>query len=207
VMAKVQHDQRLLKSVYLNTMRMTASVSFPIYLALAAFSEDVVLLLLGAKWLDSAPLLSILAVWGLIRSTGNPVGSLLLAVGKADLSLKWNLVLLLVVPLSLWTAAHWGILGLATGQAILMAVLIVPGWYFLVRPNCGAAALEYARTLLGPLFCALPTIGLAYIVVFYVQTPLYRLLVAASVAVPTYLLLSFFFNREWLGAMRQLLNR
>lgn len=207
VMAKAQHDQVFLKKIYLKTLRMAASINFPIYIALAVFSEETVLLIFGPQWIDTAPLLVYLAVWGMFRSCGNPVGSLLLAVGKADLEFKWNLALLFVVPPALWAGAHWGIAGLAITQAALMATLMVPAWYFLVWPHCGARAFEYAQSMLGPLVAALLAVGLAYLVVAAVSAPLWRLIGAAAVAIPVYLAMSYVFNREWLLAMWQLIRK
>ena len=205
LMARAQTDKAFLKFVYLKTMRMTASINFPIYIALAAFSREVVLLVFGPQWLGSAPLLVLLAVWGMLRSCGNPVGSLLLAVGKADLSFKWNLALLFIVPPVLWAGSHWGIAGLAMTQAILTGGLMIPAWYFLVRPSCGASAMEYAVSLLSPLVCALLAIALGFGAASAITVPMPRLLVAAVAAALGYLLLSYVFNRSWLMAMHQLI--
>jgi lipopolysaccharide exporter len=207
VMAKTQHDRAFLKSVYLKTMRMTASVNFPIYIVLAVFSRDAVVLVFGKRWIDSAPLLVFLAVFGMFRSCGNPVGSLLLAVGKADLAFRWNLAMLLVVFPTLWAASHFGIAGLAAGQAVLMASLLIPMWYFLIRPHCGARLGEYLLTLLSPLSAALIAVLVGYLAVSYLTTPLWRLGGAVLVAIPVYLAVSWVVNRSWLIAMRQLIFR
>lgn len=205
VMAKAQHDRAFLKSIYLKTMRMTASINFPIYIALAVFSEEAVLLIFGSKWIESAPLLTYLAIWGMLRSCGNPVGSLLLAVGRADLQFKWNLALLFAVTPALWAGATFGIAGLAIAQTALMASLLMPTWYFLVWPFCGARAAEYAQTMLGPMVAALLAVSLACFAVSSLSEALWRLFGAVLVAVPAYLLLSYVFNREWLLAVRQLI--
>jgi O-antigen/teichoic acid export membrane protein len=206
VMAKAQHDKSVLKSIYLKTMRMTASINFPIYIALAVFSKETVVLLFGLQWTEAAPLLVYLAIWGMFRSCGNPVGSLLLAVGRADLSFKWNLALLFVIPPALWASSHWGIAGLAIAQAALMATLMIPAWYFLVWPHCGARAGEYAQSMLGPLAAALLAVALAYLAVAGLTMPHWRLCAASAVAIPLYFAMSYLFNREWLIAMRQMMT-
>lgn len=205
VMANAQHDKAFLKSVYLKTMRMTASISFPIYIALAAFSQETVVLVFGQSWVESAPLLVYLALWGMFRSCVNPVGSLLLAVGKAALSFKWNLGLFFVVFPVLLLASTFGIVGLAAGQAILMAVLLIPAWYFLVWPNCEARLGEYLLTLLSPLLAALSAAFVGYLSVSYLTTPLWRIVGAVFVAMPVYLAMSWVVNRSWLIAIRQLI--
>ncbi len=77
LIASIQHDKERVKQVYLKTMNMTASVNAPIYVAIAVFAPEIVWLLLGPNWTDTAPLIRVLALWGLLRSFGNPVGSLL----------------------------------------------------------------------------------------------------------------------------------
>jgi O-antigen/teichoic acid export membrane protein len=207
VMAKTQHDKAFLKSVYLKTMRMTASVNFPIYIVLAVFSRDAVVLAFGKRWIDSAPLLVFLAIFGMFRSCGNPAGSLLLAVGKADVAFRWNLAMLLVVFPALWVASHYGITGLAAGQAILMAAVLVPMWYFLIRPNSGARLGEYLMTLLSPFVAASFAVLAGYLAASHLTTPLWQLGIAALVALPVYLAVSWVVNRSWLIAMRQLIFR
>jgi len=115
LIAQVQTDIPRVRAIYLKTLNMTASTNAPLYVGIAFFSPEVVRIVLGEKWLAAADLLRLLAVWGFIRSTGNPVGSLLLGMGRADLSLKWNLAMLLVVPPMLWVASQYGTMGLAWG--------------------------------------------------------------------------------------------
>ena len=93
VMTQLRHDQAALRAVYLTTLRLTTSFNFPMYAVLALFAEDVVALLLGPQWQEAAFYMRLFAIWGLIRSTGNPSGSLLYAVGMAKRAHLWNLAL------------------------------------------------------------------------------------------------------------------
>lgn len=206
VMAKVQQDRKKLKHVYLQTLRMTASVNFPIYLALAAFSPEVIALLFGEKWADAAPVLSLLALWGMGRSIGNPVGSLLLAVGRADLSFKWNLALFFIIPPSLWIGSQWGMMGLAATQVGLIVVLFVPGWYFLIRPLCDIGLYEYLVNLAYPMAASLLAVMLAFVSVHWVSTPVWRLLDAAVIGIVAYLLVSLWLNQQWIDSMKELVQ-
>jgi O-antigen/teichoic acid export membrane protein len=151
VMAKAQGDAALLKRVYLQTMRMTASVKFPIYVAIAFFAPEIVHRMLGEKWKEAIPLLQIFACWGLLRSIGNPAGSLLFATGKAKLAFKWNMVPLFFIGPTIWIGSQYGAQGMAISMTGLMAILFVPGWYVLIRPSCGATLGEYLIQLFVPL--------------------------------------------------------
>ena len=207
VMAKAQHDRTFLKSVYLKTMRMTSSVNFPVYLAIVAFAPEMVALLFGSQWNDAIPLLRILALWGLLRSTGNPVGSLVFAVGRADLQFKWNLALAFIVLPAVWVGAHYGNLGLALAMTLLSLFLVWPAWFVLVRPLCGAGFGEYSRQLIVPLGVALLSSSIAFAAAWPFVGAFARLGMGLVVGGVVYLALSRWLNRQWFDAMHELLLR
>lgn len=207
VMAKAQDDIALLKRIYLQTMRMTASVNFPIYIGLFFFAPFIVTVMLGEKWAAASPLLQLLSLWGLLRSIGNPVGSLLFAKGRADLAFKWNFVLLLLTGPTVFFGSHYGVFGMAAAVTGLMAILFVPNWYFLVRSVCGASFKEYAGQFVFPLLASLSSIFLAYILSWFVSGPITRLVVGVTLGGGLYMLISFFINRVWVKAMIELFLR
>jgi len=207
LIAQVQADIPRVRAIYLKTLNMTAATNAPIYMGITFFAPEVVRVVLGPKWQDAADLLRLLAVWGLLRSTGNPVGSLLLGMGRADLSLKWNLGLLFVVPPALWAGSQYGTMGLAWALLGVAAVLFVPMWIFLVRPLCQAKLLEYTVAALRPMLLAVAAIAPGYFLAQMANDIAARLLIGAVVAVPLYLWLSYLLNREWISAMLQLAGR
>ena len=206
MMAKAQDDDELMKRVYLQTMRMTASVNFPIYVSMGVFAPDVVSLVFGEKWIDAISLLYVFAAWGLFRSTANPVGSLLIARGRADLSFKWNLSLLFVVLPMVWAGSLWGANGLALSSLLFMIAIFIPNWYFLVRPLCGASFCEYIGQFIPPLFASIVAAVIAYAAVYWFEINIVRLTVGLSVGALVYLGLSSLINKDWLVSMQTLLN-
>jgi O-antigen/teichoic acid export membrane protein len=207
LIAQVQADISRVRAIYLKTLNMTASTNAPIYIGIAFFAPVVVRVVLGPKWLVAADLLRLLTVWGLLRSTGNPVGSLLLGMGRADLSLKWNLGLLFVVPPALWGGSQYGTVGLAWALLGVAAALFIPGWYVLVRPLCKAGLIEYTVAALRPMVLATVAIAPAYFLAQSFSDPATRLLLGAVVAAPLYFWLSYLMNREWVTAMMHLAGR
>lgn len=204
LIAQVQSDIPQVRTIYLKTINMTASTNAPLYVLLAFFSPEVVHVVLGDKWLAAVDLLRLLALWGFLRSTGSPVGSLLLGMGRADLSLKWNLAMLCVTPPALWAGSLFGAMGLAWALLGLAIVLFVPGWFVLVRPLCKAGLVEYAVAALRPLVLALLSAMPAYLVAGLVEGAVMRLLIGAVVAGLLYATISYKANGEWFEAMRQL---
>jgi O-antigen/teichoic acid export membrane protein len=160
VFARVQDDPARLRQGYLAVVGALALVQVPVYGALAALSALAVPVLLGTGWQGGAPVLALLCLAMLMRATINPVGSLLLARGRAAHSLAWNGGVLVVMAVLLSVGASWGAVGVAAAHALAIALLHGPAWLALVRPNCGATAREYfgpqLRIAATGLVCLLP---------------------------------------------------
>jgi O-antigen/teichoic acid export membrane protein len=204
LIAQVQADIPKVRSIYLKTLNMTAATNAPLYVGIAFFAPEVVSIMLGDKWLSVTDLLRLLAIWGFLRSTGNPVGSLLLGMGRADLALKWNLAMLCLLAPVLWIGSHYGTFGLAWSLLGFTAVTFIPGWYVLVRPICSSGLLEYSMAALRPLLIAVLAIVPAYVLTLPVTNVYLHMSVGVLISAPLYLGLSFWLNREWLQAVGQL---
>lgn len=196
VIASIQHDQAHVRKVYLKIMNLTATINAPIYAAMAVFAPDFVQLLLGDKFQNAGSLLRVLALWGLLRSFGNPVGSLVFGLGRVRLATVWNIGLLLVVPPALWLGARYGAEGMAWAMVGVMAALFIPGWALLVRPTCGAGLWAYARQVVMPTLCAVLAAGTAWLAVSTFSLPWLRLGFGLAVGALAYAAFSWLLNRE-----------
>lgn len=202
VMSRVKADPDALRAVYRETLRFTASLNFPLYVAFAVFASELVVVLYGPRWADSAALLRILAAWGLVRSTANPVGSLLYGTGKTRRSFAWNAVLLVVVPAGLWAGARaGGTMGLAYSLLAIQCLLFIPGWYYLVRPSCGMSLRELSGVLLPPLGSSVVAAAIAWLAVDGLDSPLARLLLGGALLAGLYWVGSLAFNPIWTQAV------
>lgn len=207
IMSRVKHDCEQLRSIYLQTLRMTSSINFPIYVALGLFANEFVALLYGPKWHEAALYLRILAAWGLIRSAGNPIGSLLYAVGKARHAFWWNFSLLLVFPPLYWISVDgFGLTGLAAALVIIQLVMVLPAWRLLVKPCCGASVGEYLRQLIVPFWTAMAAGALAWLATIPLDHGVLRLAAGCATGGTSYLALSWFFNKRWATAMLELFD-
>jgi O-antigen/teichoic acid export membrane protein len=206
VMAKVQHDVTLLKRVYLQTIRMTSSVNFPIYTAIGVFAPEIVDLMFGDKWKAAIPLLQILACWGLLRSIGNPVGSILFATGKAKLAFKWNIGLFVFIVPTIWLGSQFGVQGMAFAVTALMASLYLPMWYFLVRPSCGSSLGEYSLTLFVPLILSIIAGIVGYGTGALSDESMARLIIGLVLGGFVYVGLSWQFNRVWIDTVTEMMG-
>jgi len=204
LIAQVQSDVPRVRSIYLKTLNMTASTNAPLYVGIAFFAPEVVLIMLGDKWMAATDLLRLLALWGFLRSTGNPVGSLLFGMGRANLALKWNTGMLFVVPPVLWMGSQFGTLGLAWSLLGFTVAIFIPGWFVLVRPLCQAKLWEYSVAALRPFLIAVMSIAPAYFLTGQIDNAYVRMAVAVALSIPVYVAMSYLGNREWFFSMMTL---
>jgi lipopolysaccharide exporter len=205
LIAKLQDDIERRSLVYLKTLNLTASVNAPIYAGIAVFSSDVVQVIFGTKWSESASVLSILGIWAMLRSFGNPVGSLLLGTGYASLALKWNICILSVLSIILWFGADYGIQGLAWSLLCFQIFAFVPGWYVLVRPLTNFGFPVYCLALLKPTLCALAAVSIVYLILPHRDVSMFvHLLLAVTCSALLYIVLSYVFNREFIVSLLEI---
>lgn len=197
-MSKIQEDTEALKRIYLKTINYLSSVNFPIYAFIAVFASDIVHILFGEKWLEAVPILQILSIYAAIRSTANPVGSLLLAKGRANWSFYWNLVLLLILPALILISSKWGLVGISWGLVGVMILLIIPNWYFLVKALCGAQFLEYHWQIMKPMLISFAFLIAAYFITLGGMDNNFRILYITTSGVLVYFVLNYFFNKNFI---------
>jgi O-antigen/teichoic acid export membrane protein len=204
LIAKSKHNRDLVRLIYLKTMNMTSSVNAPIYVLMFFFSDEIVRILFGLNWQESSILLKILAIWGGVRSTLNPIGSLAEGMGRADLEFKWTLFCVFFFPIGIMAGGLDNSNQIAFSQLALISFLIVPNWFFLVRPLCGASLLEYSIVTFKPFILSIFAAFLSFLLLMKVTVPGYRLFFGCFITLFIYAFVSFSFNRAWLDSMLEL---
>jgi len=206
VMAKFQNEELRLQRFFLQAMRMTASINAPIFIFIAFYSHEIVYLLLGEKWAPSILLLQLSAVIGLLRSLGNPIGSLLMAKGRADVSFKWNLFWVVVAVPAIFAGSYFGTIGMATMLLILGIIGYVPGWYFLVKPLCGASFANFFSQHTTPILLSVVSGALAIYISRFCAGAVLGLMVGMVGFGIVFSVLNWKFNRQWVESMLELLH-
>lgn len=197
-MAKVQDDTARLKNIYLKTMNYLSSINFPIYAFLLVMAPDLVPLMFGSKWNEAILIVQILSIYGAIRSTGNPIGSLMLAKGKANWGFWWNLGLFFYVPIGIYISSQWGLIGVSWGLVILQISLVIPNWFFLVKPLCGARFIEYHKEIVLPAIISIIAGIVISLFISYVDDVVQRLIFGTILGFVMIVGLNLLLNRKFL---------
>lgn len=196
IMSAVQGDVRRVARIYLFQLRAIASLTAPLYMFTVVAAKPLILCVLGPHWMEGAPILRVLALYGFLISIGNPVGSLLMATGNARRSFLWNLGVSCLVPLSILAAAPHGATVVAITMVVLQVVLTVPGWRYLIWHSAGARLGEHLASFCLPLLlAAIAAVAVLPIASWDVSSSA-KLIVMASLGGGLYGVLSWFLNHD-----------
>ncbi|MDB2649799.1 MOP flippase family protein [Porticoccaceae bacterium] len=150
VLAKVQNSRIKVKEIYLKTLKYLCSVNAVLYAIVYFLAFPIVVYLYGENWLGAVLIVKILSLYYVIRSTINPIGSLQLAMGRADLGFYWNLALFIFCPLAVFFGSSWGLEGVGYSLLVFVLLISIPNWFFMVKPLCGAGFIEYFKVIITP---------------------------------------------------------
>jgi O-antigen/teichoic acid export membrane protein len=94
--SRQQDDVQALRNGYLNVLKTVTLINAPLLAGIMVTAPIFIPLLIGPQWTESIMLTQLLSMYAYQRSTGAPSGSLLMAVGRTDMSFGWNLFALIV---------------------------------------------------------------------------------------------------------------
>ena len=188
--------ERSAGALLVDLTRLTSFLGFPIFAALAVLSGQVLMVLAGRGWGPSAPVLSVLAVYGAYLCTAKLYQSFVLASGRPGLiaPIQWAEVAAAVALIALF-----GRTGPTAAALALLAAIIVfaPLRILAVARIAGFGADALLRPLLLPalgaalagaaVFAMMPAIGF--------ERPVLRLLSGLSIGLAIYALFSMLFMR------------
>ena len=118
----VQEDLGRFKKGFTKSLTFISIFTFPLLAGMAVFSREFIEIFLGAKWLAMAAPLIILTPMAMLKSIGTIKGSVLMARGRPDIELKWNIVYLLPLVGAVLFGTRYGINGVAIAFTVLYII-------------------------------------------------------------------------------------
>lgn len=146
--SSIKNDDNRLISGYLQTLRVIALMSFPMYVSISIAAPGMIMLVMGEKWAASAPILSLLSVLGMFFSIGNPIGTLILAKGKPEWAFYINLASLPVYALAFVIGAQFGVMGVAWTFLLANMFFLYPLEFFLRYKLVGMGVNQYFQAMM-----------------------------------------------------------
>ena len=161
--AKIQDDTAKLRVNFYKLLSVVGIINFPALLGLMVVSNNFVPLVFGEKWASIIPVLQLLCVVGLLRSVGNPIGSLLMAKARVDISFKFNVFkTCLFIPAIIVGGQLDGAIGVTLGFLLVQIINTILSYFVLIKPILGSSYREYILSLWLPFYLSLPTLTVSY---------------------------------------------
>jgi len=117
--SRIQDDSAQFQKIFLRACGGIAFISFPLIAGLCVIAGPLVLVLLGPKWEQTIPIITILCSVGILRTLSAPTNDVLLARGRSDWLFGVLLASGVALAIGMYLGLAWGITGVAVAYAIV----------------------------------------------------------------------------------------
>ncbi|MGL5838460.1 MAG: oligosaccharide flippase family protein [Sphingorhabdus sp.] len=122
--SRIQHDKAALSSAFLKAVRLIMLVAFPLYFGMAISAGPFVETIMGPKWVESIPLVTILALampFAALQFLFQPVMN---GLGMPHMTMRNSIAGAVLMPSVYLFAVQYGVNGLAWGWLIAFPLLL-----------------------------------------------------------------------------------
>lgn len=125
-LSAIQHDADRFSRSFLRGYSLLVSATIPIAIACPLFANEIIGLLLGAKWMEVVPIFRLLAPTSLVFALANPLSWLVMATGRAGRAVSITAATTPVVIIGILLGLSHGPTGVATGYSAAMVLILIP---------------------------------------------------------------------------------
>jgi O-antigen/teichoic acid export membrane protein len=193
VQCRLQDDEERLNATFIQYLRMTCYVVFPLMIGLAVLAKPLIVLLLTEKWLPAAELLSILCLaymWYPVMVINNQI---LNVRGRSDYFLKAEIIKKAAAIGILVVTMPWGLKALCWGLFVYNWVDMIIIIYY-AKKVIRTGYIQQMKNI-APFF--LLTVGMGGIMLLstmYINHTIFKLLGGLIIGASSYFMLSFIFH-------------
>lgn len=126
--SEIQKDIFRIRSIYIKAIGAISVITFPMMLGMYFVAPYFVEFILGKQWVGMVPIMRVFCLVGLFTSIATITGSIYLALGRAKLQLKVNLLNQPLQVLALCVGVTYGLKGILIAYAISNLVTILITW-------------------------------------------------------------------------------
>jgi O-antigen/teichoic acid export membrane protein len=205
-LAKVVNDSERQLRVFRKMLRFTAFVSFPLMLGLSLVSKELIVLVITEKWLESAGMLQILAVWGAFMPIQSMFTNLLVSCGRSRTFMWCTIVQGLLMFGILLLIHRLGIKPMIVSYCVFNALWLFV-WLYFARKEIDIKVSMFIRDILPYMLLSSFVMAVAYVSTMAIEN-LYLLFVAkAVIAASLYVLIARLTRSEELNEIKEFLYK
>lgn len=134
VLSRLQDDPEKYKRYYINALTTLAFVGMPIGGYMSARSKDLILLILGPNWTETARIFFVMGFGIGIHILYGTHGWLHVTLGKTERWFKWGIFASGTTVLAFIIGLKYGPMGVATAYTVMIYLLTIIGLWYAGKP-------------------------------------------------------------------------
>ena len=210
VFSKVQDNNAKLRHGYLFILKLLSMINLPALMGFIVVAPAFVLFLFGEQWHDAIFPLQVLCIVSILQYISNTTNPILLAKGRVDVALKWNLSIMIVqVPLLIIGAYMYGLTGVVLSFLISQLIFTSLSYFLLIRNLIGLGFVEYLMSIVPFFIMSLVMVVIIWLVGYLLDrtnAEVFFLQIASAAAL--YVLMVLLFKRPFFNEVKHIvLNR
>jgi O-antigen/teichoic acid export membrane protein len=193
-LSRLQEDPVRLRNYFLKGFSLVNAMTVPIAVFGGLFADEIVLVVLGPKWTESAAIFRLLMPTILVFGLINPTGWLLQSIGLHGRSLQIAFVIAPLVIVACLIGSPYGPQGVALAFSTAMTLWLIPHLVW-CSYNTVVSAFDLLAMVYRPVLASAVAAAIAFGFEHYFGSelaPLLRLLLGGGVMVITYMLMLLF---------------
>jgi lipopolysaccharide exporter len=184
----VRRDGGDLRLTVARAVRAVALVACPVGAFTLAFAHPLIETVYGARWLTAAPVVSVLAVFGVLYVFTMLFDNMMIASGRTGTMFLVQTVALAVLVPVLFLGVHiGGLVGVGVGHIAVVLLVTMPAYLVAIRSITGAGVGVALRALSRPVLAAVAAAAVALVVTDGLGHPFARVAVGGVVGLIVYL--------------------
>jgi len=132
-LSRLQEDKGRYQGYYRKIVSLIAYGIMPLSVAVAALAEEIILIVLGARWLESARIFRILAISALVQPIASANTWVCISTGHTKNMMQWAMMSTPMVCAAFFVGLPWGALGVAWAYTTCMLLIQIPGCYIMLK--------------------------------------------------------------------------
>lgn len=207
IFGKIQNDIQQTKDYYIGMIGLLSFIVFPVYGLVFLLSPEIINIFLGSEWIASINIIQSLVFYAAMIAIGTPIGSLVMAKGKANWNFWWNAFWLIFISVLMLSIYSYGITIVAISISLSQFILTFIGFKFMISKLMDISFFEYYKKIFLSLFLSVSSLIAVYIGIYLfdfglVGNIIYKLVLFIII----YLSLSYIFNKEIIFAIKGLVK-
>lgn len=132
---RVNEDIDRLKAAYLSTVMLSSSVLLPMCSGIAAAAGEIVPVVLGDKWVETIPIIKLLAMAASLNLVSHFGGVFCEASGVLNYKLLLEIVLTGILAILLYLLSGFGLVGFSAAM-VVTALIRFSGYLAVIKKRC-----------------------------------------------------------------------